>query len=157
MSNTAINSLSGCINLKLRIIFFAYTSANNVVNSLRTCVQSPSGCISLAAAAVKVITIAAIAYSRNAWNAFRCEYGFPALKSSTSPTAKLSVPNRTISTKNVVTSLATDIIKAIADILAASNTPSIITLLNIFYFVPGYTHTNLLVARLFGVVPKAAL
>lgn len=157
MSNTAINSLSGCINLKLRIIFFAYTSANNVVNSLRTCVWSPSGCISLAAAAVNVITIAAIAYSKNAWNAFRCEYGFPALKSATSPTTKLRVPNRTISTKNVVTSLATDIIKAIADILAASSTPSIITLLNIFYFVLGYIRTNLLVACLFGVVPKAAL
>lgn len=157
MSNTAINSLSGCINLKLRIIFFAYTSANNVVNSLRTCVWSPSGCISLAAAAVNVITIAAIAYSKNAWNAFRCEYGFPALKSATSPTTKLRVPNRTISTKNVVTSLATDIIKAIADILAASSIPSIITLLNILYFVLGYIRTNLLVACLFGVVPKAAL
>lgn len=156
MSNTAINSLSGCINLKLRIIFFAYTSANNVVNSLRTCVWSPSGCISLAAAAVKVITIAAIAYSKNAWNAFRCEYGFPALKSATRPTTKFSVPNRTISTKNVVTSLVTDIIKAIADILAASSIPSI-TLLNIFCFVPGYTRTNLLTACLFGVVPKAAL
>ena len=156
MSNTAINSLSGCINLKLRIIFFAYTSANNVVNSLRTCVQSPSGCISLAAAAVKVITTAAIAYSRNAWNAFRCEYGFPAFKSATSPTTKFSVPNRTISTKNVITSLVTDIIKAIADIRAASSIPSI-TLLNIFYFVLCYIRTNLLIARLFGVVPKAAL
>lgn len=157
MSNTAINSLSGCINLKLRIIFFAYTSANNVVNSLRTCVWSPSGCISLAAAAVKVITIAAIAYSKNAWNAFLCEYGFPALKSATRPTTKFSVPNRTISTKNVITSLVTDIIKAIADIRAASSIPSITTLLNIFYFVPGYTRTNLLTACLFGVVPKAAL
>lgn len=86
--------------------------------------------MSRAPAAVNRITIAAIAYSKNAWNAFLWLYFSPALKPAMSPTIKFNVPNKMIRTKKVITSLVTVSRNAKDATRAVSKTPSII-LLNI--------------------------
>lgn len=126
ISSTVINSLSGWIFLKLRIIFFEYTNAKSVVSNRNKSVQFPSGSISRAPAAVNRITIAAIAYSKKAWKAFLWLYFAPACKSAISPTMKFSVPNKTIRTKKVITSLVTVSRKARDATRAVSKIPSII-------------------------------
>lgn len=87
------------------------------------------------AAAVNSITMAAMAYSKNARNAFLWLYFSPALNPAISPTMKFNVPNNIIRTKNVITSLVTVSRNAIDATRAVSNTPSII-LSNISVTVP---------------------
>lgn len=126
ISSTAINSLSGWICLKLRIMFLEYTNANNVVSNRNKSVYSPCGSIRRAPAAVNNITMAAMAYSKNAWNAFWWLYFSPALKPAISPTIKFNVPNKIIRTKKVITSLVTVSRKARDATRAVSKIPSII-------------------------------
>lgn len=77
-SSTAINSLSGWICLKLRIMFFEYTSANSVVNNRNKSVWFPSGSIRRAPAAVNNITMAAMAYSKTRETLFYgCTFRLP--------------------------------------------------------------------------------